>query len=91
MSEDILQPETLEADTSHGRDANHVFAMKNGVNLISPVAGGNSKKDEEADTAEPVVLGSRDFIQLESTGREYLADIDCIPRKPRRRRPRRGS
>jgi hypothetical protein len=74
-----IPPGTPEADTSYGRDANHVFAMKNGVNLISPAAGGNSKKDEEADTPEAFVLGIRDFIQPESAGREHLADLEPCP------------
>jgi hypothetical protein len=53
--------------------------MRNGVNLISPVAGGNSKKDEEAGTPGAVVLGVGDFIQPESAGREHLADLELCP------------
>jgi hypothetical protein len=74
-----IPPGTPEADTSRGRDANRVLAMKNEVNLISPVAGGNSKKDDEAGTAGAVVLGVGDFIQPESTGREHLADLELCP------------
>jgi hypothetical protein len=40
-----ILPETLEADTSRGRDANRVFAMKNWVNLISPVADGRPRSN----------------------------------------------
>jgi hypothetical protein len=46
-----MPPGTPEADTSRGRDASRVLAMRNGVNLMSPVAGDTSKKDEEADAA----------------------------------------
>jgi hypothetical protein len=53
--------------------------MRNGVNLISPVAGGNSKKDEEAGAAGAVVLGVGDFIRPESAGREHLADLELCP------------
>ncbi|MDR1295975.1 MAG: hypothetical protein LBO05_01090 [Deltaproteobacteria bacterium] len=74
-----MLPGTPEADASRGRDANRFLAMRNGVNLISPVAGGNSKKDEEAGAAGAVVLGVGDFIQPESAGREHLADLEPCP------------
>ncbi|MDR1296458.1 MAG: hypothetical protein LBO05_03620 [Deltaproteobacteria bacterium] len=74
-----IPPGTPEADASRGRDANRVLAMRNGVSLISPVAGGNSRKDEEAGAAGAVVLGVGDFIRPELTGREHLADLEPCP------------
>jgi hypothetical protein len=74
-----MPPGTPEADTSRGRDASRVLAMRNVVNLMSPVVGGNSKKDEEVGAAGAVVLGVGDFIQPESTGREHLADLEPCP------------
>jgi hypothetical protein len=74
-----IKPVTMLGDTHYGSDENYVYAMENGVNLITPVAGTlKSPKDdgsetEDADTSEANDLGAAEADQPEPMSQDSEA------------------
>jgi hypothetical protein len=75
-----IKPKELTADTSYGGDENYVFALSNGVDLISPVSGREpGKTGQIADVYPETTLSLAEMAQIVSMSKEYWLDMELYP------------
>jgi hypothetical protein len=75
LKEKGYETDTLLADTAYGSDENYEYAAKNGINLISPVAG-KKQFDEKVDNREETTP-EQDGNSKSPVGRLNLSDFEC--------------